>query len=56
MFSKALKLYRKGEWNKAIKSFEKIGDKTSMMFLERCKVLQKNKIKDWDGVFTMKTK
>lgn len=55
-FHNALALYRKGEFGKAIKEFEKINDNTSRLFIERCREFIKNKPKKWDGVFEAKSK
>ncbi len=60
-FSKALNLYRNKRFDLAIKQFEKCvkqyEDKTSKVFIERCKLMKKEKLsKNWDGVFIMKNK
>lgn len=58
-----LELYFKQKWSDAIKEFEKAdkiregGDPPSKAFIERCKHFRKeHPLKDWDGVWVMKTK
>ena len=52
-------LYKKREWNKAIKEFEKglkldSDDGPSKLYFFRCKYFMENPPpEDWDGVFTM---
>lgn len=58
-FSAGLELYRKAKWDAAIDEFSaaaKSGDKTSDIFVERCKALKKHPPEAWDGVYTAKTK
>ena len=62
LFHKGLELYRKREWEDAIKYFEEAikidsNDGPSKTFLERCKYYKENDPGEgWDGVFTMTTK
>ncbi|MCZ6534218.1 MAG: adenylate/guanylate cyclase domain-containing protein [SAR324 cluster bacterium] len=58
-FAKGLELYRKQEWDEAIKYFnatEKLipDDPPSKVYIERCEAFKANppEEKDWDGVFT----
>jgi adenylate cyclase len=60
-FKEGVRQYRLGNWGKAIASFiealkanEK--DKLSNIYIERCKYLEANPPKDWDGVYVMKSK
>ena len=56
-FEKGLKLYFKGEFEKAIKIFENCkNDATAKIFIKRCKIFIESPPKEWDGVFEMKTK
>ena len=57
-FAKGLELYRKQEWDEAIKYFnatEKLipDDPPSKVYIERCEAFKANppEEKDWDGVF-----
>ncbi len=59
-FHKGLDFYNQKKWSLAIAEFKKAlkikHDKASEVFIERCIKLKKTPPKDWDGVFTMKTK
>ena len=59
-FEKTLDLYLKGEFEKALKAFEKLADKykdkPSFVFIERCKQFLIKPPISWDGVFRAKTK
>ena len=59
-FQTGLECYRQSKWKAAIAEFTEAlktkDDTASKIFIERCKLLQKEAPKDWDGVFTMKTK
>ena len=55
-FEKALNLYKEGMFDKAKALFIKIGDNPSKAFLNRCDELIASKPKDWQGIYTMKTK
>jgi adenylate cyclase len=55
-FEKALNLYKEGMFDKAKALFIKIGDNPSKVFLNRCDELIASKPKDWQGIYTMKTK
>ena len=54
--------YSKGNWEKAVKSFQRAlelhpDDKLSNIYIERCQHLQENPPpSDWDGVWVMQTK
>jgi len=61
LFESALKEYRKGEWADAIKGFKKClelkrGEKSCLLFIERCGEFKKKAPKNWKGVYEMKTK
>jgi adenylate cyclase len=62
-FEKGLSLYFKRKWNDALSEFRKAdkvhksGDKTSKIFIDRCKYFKKHDPgKAWDGVWVMTTK
>ncbi len=60
-FEDALQLYFQKEFKSSLEKFEsikiKFNDKTSEVFIERCKAYLKTPPNnDWDGVFTFKTK
>ncbi len=56
-FELALKHYKKQEFVKAKEIFEKINDETSKIYLERInEYLINPPEKNWDGIYTMKTK
>lgn len=55
-FEAALHLYYKGRWDEAAQGFKRIGDAPSKMFIERCECLKGGCVKDWRGVWEMKTK
>ena len=53
--------YRRGNWKDAIHIFGELAntrfsDSPSLTMYERSKILQKKKIKDWDGIFTLHSK
>ncbi len=60
IFEKAINLYFKGEFKKALKIFEKLAeeydDKTSLVFIERCKQFIANPPHSWDGIFRAQIK
>ena len=60
IFEKALEFYFKKDWQKAIEFFEKsekMLDKTSSIFIYRCKYFLKNPPKDnWNWIWEMKEK
>ena len=61
MFNNGMEYYNEGRWDDAIKQFSKAQkgnpeDKCSKMYIERCNILKKKKIKDWDGVWVAKSK
>jgi adenylate cyclase len=61
-FRTGLSEYRKGHWQKAIKSFEEVlsmnpGDNAAKMYVDRCQKLEKTQPPGaWDGVFVMEEK
>jgi adenylate cyclase len=61
-FERGLKLYRQREWGRAISAFEDAlshhpKDKTSRVYIERCRYYQENPPDDsWSGVWTMTEK
>ena len=61
-FKQGLSQYRKGEWGKAIASYQSAldlnpADKLSMMYIDRCKQLKQHSPgPDWDGVWRMTSK
>jgi adenylate cyclase len=60
-FKEGLRQYRLGNWDKGIASFTEGlkangDDKISKIYIERCRELAANPPKDWDGVYTMKSK
>jgi len=59
LFEKALSFYFEGKFKKANEIFSKLkNDKTAQIFSQRCLYFLKNKdlLKKWDGVWTMKDK
>ena len=60
-FNEAVTQYRKGNWPEAITKFEQAlkanpDDKLSNIYIDRCKHLQENTPKDWNGVWVMTSK
>ena len=61
-YNKGLSLYKRKQWDDAIKKFEEAlkldgNDGPSKLYLARCKHFKKTPPpEDWDGVFTMTTK
>jgi predicted TPR repeat methyltransferase len=61
-FRTGLGEYRKGHWQKAIRSFEEVlsmnpNDKAAKMYVDRCQKLEKTQPPGaWDGVFVMEDK
>lgn len=60
-FEKAVLLFRKREWKKALEIFNQLhehyGDHPSRVYIERCVEFAKNPPgEDWDGVYEAKTK
>src|SRR5262249_51050033 len=60
-FKGGLTYYRKGEWDKAIRTFGEAAtlnpnDKLTPLYIERCEVLKAAPPENWDGVWVMKTK
>jgi adenylate cyclase len=61
-FRTGLAEYRKGHWQKAIRSFEEVlsmnpNDKAAKMYVDRCQKLEKTQPPGaWDGVFVMEEK
>ena len=61
-FNSAVKHYRKQNWDRAIKAFERAltfnpNDNLCKTYLDRCAILQSNPPgDDWNGVWVMKTK
>ncbi len=61
MFNNGIEYYNEGRWNDAIKQFNKAQkgnpeDKCSKMYAERCAILKKEDLKDWDGVWVAESK
>ncbi|MEJ2051314.1 MAG: hypothetical protein P8Y60_16000 [Calditrichota bacterium] len=53
--------YRLGNWRQAMKIFEtladgEVQDPVAGVMHERCKILKKQHLKDWDGVYTLQSK
>jgi adenylate cyclase len=61
-FQEALLFYRGRKWGSAIKLFQEVleidpQDGPSQTYIDRCLYFEKNQpVKDWDGIFEMKTK
>jgi len=59
-FEEGFGYYTQKKWSLAIAEFRKVlkirEDKASRIFIKRCIKLKKTPPKNWDGVFTMKTK
>ena len=60
-FNEGVRLYRQGNWEKAISSFHETlkanpADKLSETYIERCNHLKAEPPKDWDGVWVMTSK
>ncbi len=60
-FNEGVRLYREGDWTKGILMFQEAlkanpEDKLSDTYIERCKYLQENAPKDWNGVWVMTSK
>ena len=62
IYNEGLDLYKQKKWDAAIKKFQQAldldkNDGPSKLYLARCKHFKKSPPpKDWDGVFTMRTK
>jgi len=60
IYYNALRLYRLGEFKKALTIFENLykenGDYIYKLYIDRCNFLIKNPLKDWNGVYTYTTK
>ncbi|WP_457568294.1 CHASE2 domain-containing protein [Desulfurobacterium sp.] len=56
-YEAALDLYRKGKFGEALEEFKEITDfPPAIEMARRCRILMKQHVKDWNGVFHMKTK
>ena len=60
-FNEGRELYKKGSWDKAIKSFKEClranpKDKLSDTYIDRCSIMKKENPKQWDGVWMMTSK
>ncbi len=61
-YNKALELYKKREFKKALDGFQKVlevmpDDEPSKLYVERCQVyIKEPPSDDWDGVFVMTNK
>ena len=60
-FTEGRNHYRKGDWDKAMASFNDVlkanpNDELSKTYLERCQHLKEENPKDWNGVWVMKSK
>ena len=60
-FNEGRELYKKGRWDKAIKSFKEClranpKDKLSDTYIDRCSIMKKENPKQWDGVWIMTSK
>jgi adenylate cyclase len=60
-FNEGRELYKKGSWDKAIKSFKEClranpKDKLSDTYIDRCSIMKKENPKQWDGVWVMTSK
>ena len=60
-YEEGLVEYRLGNWRQAMKIFESLADGAARdpvagVMYERCKILKKQRLKDWDGVFTLDSK
>jgi len=51
IYEQAFEDYLNKDFDSALKSFNKLNDKASKVFVERCKVLKKKKVINWDGSF-----
>ena len=61
MFNNGIEYYNEGNWDNAIKQFNKAQkgnpeDKCSNMYVKRCEMLKKEDPRDWDGVWVAKSK
>ena len=61
LYEEALEVYRAGQWRQATKLFAALtengyDDTAAQAMIERCKVLKKARIKDWDGIYTLMSK
>lgn len=56
VFEEGFRNYLAKDFDGAIKEFSKLHDKASHMFIERCHILKKEHLKDWDGAFEHTTK
>jgi adenylate cyclase len=60
-FNEAVKGYRAGEWDVAIKKFNEAlaanpSDKLSHIYIDRCEHLKAEPPENWDGVWVMTSK
>jgi adenylate cyclase len=60
-FNEGVKLYRKGDWDKAITKFQEAikatpGDKLAQTYIERCEHLKAEPPAEWNGVWVMTSK
>ncbi|MEE2698115.1 MAG: GAF domain-containing protein [Pseudomonadota bacterium] len=60
-FNEGREFYKKGNWDRAIKSFKEClkansEDKLSETYVERCSIMKKENPKDWNGVWVMTSK
>ncbi|MCD4700679.1 MAG: adenylate/guanylate cyclase domain-containing protein [Candidatus Aegiribacteria sp.] len=58
-YSKALALYRKGDFKDAERTFSSVGDPTSLIMAKRCRIMADEHTNDpgkWDGVFNLSSK
>lgn len=55
-YERALNLYRKGKFEEAFNLFSKLDFNPAKVMAERCEELLRNPPKDWEGIYTAKTK
>ena len=60
-FNEGRGLFKSGQWDFAIKSFQEClkcnpHDKLSETYIERCQIMKKANPSDWDGVWVMTSK
>jgi adenylate cyclase len=60
-FNDGRKAYKKGDWDKAVKSFKEAlkghpDDRLSKTYIERCSHLKAKPPKDWNGVWKLESK
>ena len=60
-FNEARLSFKKGDWDKAIRSFNEClkcnpKDNLANTYLDRCAIMKKENPKDWDGVWVMTSK